>query len=96
MRFGLSTHCFIRWVQAQEESGVCQLGRRRVWEHRRHRVVGGQARVSSVRPSGQHALLCKHHTPPFVFQGYMTSIDKRVFTYISLDGVVMGQYRSQL
>lgn len=26
----------------------------------------------------------------FLFKGYMASIDKKVFTYISLDGVVMG------
>uniref|UniRef100_A0A8D0D6X8 Transferrin receptor 1b n=1 Tax=Sander lucioperca TaxID=283035 RepID=A0A8D0D6X8_SANLU len=29
-------------------------------------------------------------------EGYMSSIDKRVFTYISLDGVVMGKYRTLL
>lgn len=28
------------------------------------------------------------------FQGYMSSIGQKVFTYINLDGVVMGGYRS--
>lgn len=28
----------------------------------------------------------------FFFQGYLSSIDRKLVTYISLDGVVMGTY----
>lgn len=84
--------CVIRWIQAQEEYHVCQLECWRVWKRWRHRVVGGQLCISVdscvKRCCSANALL--------VFQGYMSSISQKVFTYISLDGVVMGQYHSSL
>lgn len=42
--------------------------------------------------------MCLKQTPQknlfffFFFQGYLSSIDRKLVTYISLDGVVMGTY----
>lgn len=83
--------CCVRRIPAQEEHHFCQLECWRVWKRWRHRVVGGEACVSGVA----HVQLCGSANALPGFQGYMSSIGQKVVTYISLDGVVMGRYRSE-
>lgn len=90
----------LRWFQAQKKHCVCQLDCRGFWERWSYWMAWGLcAPISSVlgcdncmqfvlKRSYVFLTCCVF----FVKQGYWSSLDRKAFTYISLDGVVTGKF----